>query len=393
MLEQVLANNEFFQGGFVLMVLGGAAAAARPLAKMLWRFVQRKMTTTLYVRDERLVSWIDDWIETHRDEIRSRWLQGQVINGQAGPRVLLGPGNGLHLFRRGGKRFSLWSHLEENGVAGKIHTVTLQCFGRDPEPLRLVIEEAKELAEQRERGRNVTYVNDDRGDWRLVRIGNQRPVETVILPCGQLQDIVDDAKWFLGAQEWYLERGLPYRRGYLFHGSPGNGKSSMIQALATAYSLPIYALSITGEKLTDAQLSLALGQVPKRALLVLEDVDRVRLENLGVTLSGLLNAIDGALASEGRLLVMTANDPSKLDAALKRPGRLDRLWEFPKPDADVAHAMALRFFPGAEEPALLFAKEASSAGLSMAAIQGILAMSSTMEEASGRSVCRFKKAN
>jgi mitochondrial chaperone BCS1 len=51
-------------------------------------------------------------------------------------------------------------------------------------------------------------------------------------------------------------------------------------------------------------------------------------QEAGISLSGLLNAIDGVASHEGRVLIMTTNCPEKLDGALIRPGRVDMKIEF-----------------------------------------------------------------
>ena len=42
-----------------------------------------------------------------------------------------------------------------------------------------------------------------------------------------------------------------------------------------------------------------------------------------ITLSFILNILDGILETPGRILIMTSNYPEKLDKALLRPGRID----------------------------------------------------------------------
>jgi chaperone BCS1 len=62
---------------------------------------------------------------------------------------------------------------------------------------------------------------------------------------------------------------------------------------------------------------------PQRSMMPSDD-DYMQTKRNTVTLSGLLNAIDGNASQEGRLLIMTSNDPESLDAALIRPGRVDK---------------------------------------------------------------------
>ncbi|RAH48676.1 P-loop containing nucleoside triphosphate hydrolase protein, partial [Aspergillus brunneoviolaceus CBS 621.78] len=136
--------------------------------------------------------------------------------------------------------------------------------------------------------------------------------------------------------------GHPYRRGYLLHGPPGTGKSSLCFAIAGHLGLDLYLLHLSQKELTDNQLARLFRSLPFRCIVFIEDVDCVAVAQeraddgsggaggkeasttTGVTLGpGLLNAIDGVSAGEDRILIMTTNHVEKLDAALRRHGRVD----------------------------------------------------------------------
>ena len=74
-------------------------------------------------------------------------------------------------------------------------------------------------------------------------------------------------------RSWYVERGIPYRRGYLLHGPPGSGKTSFITALAGELGFDICVLNLGEAGLTDDRLSHALSNMPPRSFALLEDVD------------------------------------------------------------------------------------------------------------------------
>lgn len=330
-------ENEFFTGGLMLALLGGVIALLRFLPHGAWQLVQRWLTTTVYVRDEELVAWLADWLGEQRTG--TRWYMGLVRHSRDGSEPIVFPGRGFHIVRALGRRFLLWCSLEDNGIRGQIVTFTIRCYGRDKAPVERLLESVKALREQREAEKNVTYLHDAFGEWFRLRIGSQRRLRSIVLPGDQAEQILRDAKTFLASRETYETRGVPYRRGYLFQGPPGNGKSTMIQVLATELRIPIYALALTDSDLNDARLAKALGSVPDRALLVLEDADRLVFSKLGVSESGLLNAIDGSLASEGRIFIVTANEPEKLDKAFRRRGRLDKVFTFPCPGASEIERM------------------------------------------------------
>jgi len=148
-----------------------------------------------------------------------------------------------------------------------------------------------------------------------------------------------DFEVFLDREEWYRKRRLPFRRGYLFHGPPGNGKTTVIRVMACHPQLSAYTIDF-GD--CDASNELLTGMFEAAAdtgpsLIILEDLDRAfdrtpnpRREE--ITLPHLLNCLDGVGTRDGIIVVASANDPSLLDPSiLRRPGRFDRLCLFPRP--------------------------------------------------------------
>ncbi len=95
----------------------------------------------------------------------------------------------------------------------------------------------------------------------------------------------------------------------------------------------------------------ALRNIPKPSMLVIEDIDSLfnekrKAENPSMlTFSGLLNSLDGLVAADGILTVMTTNHIEKLDPALIRAGRVDRKFEFKPPAHGQIKALFLSFYP------------------------------------------------
>jgi chaperone BCS1 len=185
---------------------------------------------------------------------------------------------------------------------------------------------------------------------------------SIVLNPGVKEMLLNDTKDFLKSEKvsirlsyncnvphvylkWYADRGIPFRRGYLLHGVPGSGKSSLIHAIAGQLMLDIYVVSLSASWISDSTLTTLMGRVPARCILLLEDLDAAftrsvnrgqgqekekkegpaeqngnnsnigsglgrgrgrRTEQLSdvntLSLSGLLNALDGVAAAEGRLL-------------------------------------------------------------------------------------------
>jgi chaperone BCS1 len=232
-----------------------------------------------------------------------------------------------------------------------------------------LIAEVTQRANQERIGRTPVFVNG-RGYWDLLRLVPKRAPQTVFLEPGLLDDVFRDAAWFFDSEDWYRARGVPYRRGYLLHGEPGNGKSSLVQALAAYCDIPVYLLSVTDDEFTDQHLVRVMGTIPPKSLVVLEDFDKVDLSKTGVTMSGLLNAIDGPMASEARILIITGNDVSTILPSLLRPGRIDRKWYIGTPGPQAIGECLARF--GVDGQGSAIAAEAQSRGWTMAELQSRL---------------------
>ncbi|KKK19208.1 hypothetical protein AOCH_002900 [Aspergillus ochraceoroseus] len=196
--------------------------------------------------------------------------------------------------------------------------------------------------------------------WSSITSRPSRDISTVIFNKEKKDSILKDINEYLHPQtrRWYANHGIPYRRGYLFTGPPGTAKTSLASAVAGVFGLDIYVLSLLDPTLTESQFVRLFSEVP------IEDIDVAGLDrpenpppvkpegpgkyaspaNTGVSLSSLLNAIDGVSSHEGRILIMTTNAPENLDAALIRPGRVDMRIEFELPGHEELRGLFLSMY-------------------------------------------------
>ena len=190
-----------------------------------------------------------------------------------------------------------------------------------------------------------------------------------------------DFESFWGRESFFRERHLPFRRGYLLHGPPGNGKSTAIRAMMTSRGLSAFTMSLFMPHLTDADLQElfedALSQRP--ALVMFEDLDRAFPRNgeskCPISLQSLLNSLDGVATGEGLVVVATANEPAALDPAiLRRPGRFDRVVPFGNPNRHLREQFFLKMKLNLDRQALSHAV-ASSKGLSFAQLREAVVLS------------------
>ena len=61
-------------------------------------------------------------------------------------------------------------------------------------------------------------------------------MSSVVLSKGVKERLLSDARDFMASERWYAERGIPWRRGYLLHGVPGSGKTSLSQLIFIAHT-------------------------------------------------------------------------------------------------------------------------------------------------------------
>ena len=180
--------------------------------------------------------------------------------------------------------------------------------------------------------RNGGWMRDD----ELRKSIRSSTLDSLILSSDMRRSLNENVLEFFDAKQTYAEFGIPWKRGVLLLGPPGNGKTHAIKALINESAKPcLLVRSFKSERKSAAR---CIGEVFERArsaapcLLVMEDVDSM-IEP--ATLSILLNELDGFASNEGILTIATTNHPEKLDPALtERPSRFDRKIEFALPGRD-----------------------------------------------------------
>lgn len=340
-----LQDNPYFGAGFGLFGIGAAAAAARKGTQIAMIFFRRHYMMTLEVpcRDKSY-QWLLQWItaqaakKTQHLSVETTYHQHET--GRVTTSYNFIPGVGTHFFRYGNN----WIRIERNREQHTLdlhmgvpwETVTLTAFGRNKQMFYNILEEARGMALTQTEGKTIMYTA--RGsDWRpFGHPRKRRPLFSVVLDEGLAEKMLADIREFIENPEWYMNRGIPYRRGYLLYGPPGCGKSSFITALAGELQYSICLLNLSERGLTDDRLNHLMNTAPQQSLILLEDIDaafvkrddttemKTAYEGLNrVTLSGLLNCLDGVASTEARIVFMTTNYLDRLDDALIRPGRVD----------------------------------------------------------------------
>ena len=150
--------------------------------------------------------------------------------------------------------------------------------------------------------------------------------DNLILRGNLKQEIRDDLVQFFASRALYDEYGIPWKRGILFIGPPGNGKTHTVKALINSMEQPcLYIKSLNG-----IQQVFDRARRTSPCILVIEDLD---LQLHPQMRSAFLNELDGFAANIGIVTLATTNHPERLDPGiLDRPSRFDRKYHFELPD-------------------------------------------------------------
>lgn len=193
----------------------------------------------------------------------------------------------------------------------------------------------------------------DDGYWESNYKSNKRDMSTIYLQKSVKNKIIEDIENFISKdmEILYNKLGIPYKRNYLFEGLPGTGKTSLIRGIATKYDMDIAFITLTN-KTTDLVINKGLKRIPKKCLLILEDIDCLfvdrkqgDIDKNSITLSGILNILDGIHHTNGLITIMTTNFVDRLDKALIRPGRIDYRIKFNYAVKEQIEQMYNVFFP------------------------------------------------
>ncbi|KAI4847543.1 P-loop containing nucleoside triphosphate hydrolase protein [Aureobasidium sp. EXF-8845] len=155
--------------------------------------------------------------------------------------------------------------------------IDLSCVGIATNPIKLLLVDIKGWTVRKEGSKTIIRVPDD-GRWNGWMRSSERPsrnLDTVILDSEQKSRILQDMNEYLHplSSKWYASRGIPYRRGYLFSGPPGTGKTSLSFSLAGIFGLDIHIINLIDPTMTESLLSRLFNNLPKRCIVLFEDID------------------------------------------------------------------------------------------------------------------------
>ncbi|MGA9475781.1 MAG: AAA family ATPase [Terriglobales bacterium] len=394
--SMLTGRNEFASGGLLLMLIGGLSVYLRAVPEGIWYWTVTQTTMMITVKDDDAAFiWVKEWFLDQ--EFLKRIRQVDLDTTLRNERIAMIPAPGKHWFWYAGRPFEVWFSRTESTrerMGKRVESLTFRTIGRKRAFLQHFVDDIVKCHIKRQGVQSYLYAYND--GWDYVEGYSPRVLASVVLELGEKEHLLQDMAQFRKSRQRYERLGVPYHRGYLFYGPPGTGKTSLVSALAAHFGLSIYMVNLAD--FSDRNLLNAVNQVPANSVLLFEDIDCMRgagsraaasssdaqkhlagsstKENAstlnGVTLSGLLNVLDGFCAPHGVLFVMTTNHVEKLDEALLRPGRIDyRLFMGAASDHQKVE-LYRRFFPDSSDFEARAFVEASRSAETMAEFQGLL---------------------
>lgn len=368
------------------------APSVRSMLQMGVRSFQQRFVCSITIHNPEILHDVLKYFYEHFNEI----IPCEKVAGG----WCLAPGS--HIITFNGK----WVHIVHtvqhatNGSNVMNRTLTLSTITRDKSFLQDWL--TKVLAKKTELSLHLGS-----GNWWAPAKFHRRSLDTVIIQDRLKEEIIADMANFRERESRYLQLQIPYRRSYLLSSVPGMGKTSLITAIATHFELGLYSLSFSNT-MTDTVLAGMVRGMKRDSILVIEDIDCIfqnrtpmdtvsadsyvlpagttmtagtaaMFQSIGdpstpkapvskVTLSGLLNILDGIGTPHGLIVIMTTNYPERLDSALIREERVHKHWKL-EMHTELIEKMFLRFYPDKEPMAKEFSKHVTT-DVNMAKLQG-----------------------
>lgn len=183
--------------------------------------------------------------------------------------------------------------------------------------------------------------------WEKVNNMNKRRMNTVYLPRETKQKIVDTVNGFFASKKFYKDHGISHNLKILLYGAPGTGKDTIAKMIASEWNRNIFY--VTGGKDGKYIPNAITDNIPDMVnpLFIISDIDKypflINEPNVEITDSNdaakdasiknkqifgnMINALDGVLSGEDKIIVMTTNHIEKFSSTFLRPGRIDLMLE------------------------------------------------------------------
>ena len=368
-LSAMTNNNQVLSGVVALWGLTVVTWAMRNIPMSIYRTCKRQFITSMTLNNttyasrmycHNLMRWFEqnnysNHSRTFKLSIKDPWASSDFDYNDDDKKLdSLSAGYGVHFF------FYKWrlcwmtvNKLESSGSENQKEEITIYKLGRGNKILSDLV---SEFAPKPKIDENFVYEYRE-GEWVSSSKIPYKNIDALALDDDKLDFINNTVYNFLNSREWFYERNIPFKMVNILSGKPGSGKTSIIKAIASLYDRNICVLRLNS--VTDITLQTALTTLPKKSIVIIEDVDtygvtqdRTPSGDDGddkkfsfLTMSGLLNALQGIVELDDVIMFMTTNHLEKIDKAVRRVGRIDHVIEVNEMSECAIKSYSERMFP------------------------------------------------
>lgn len=358
-------QNQVVAGAVSLWGLTVFSYLARGIPMSIWRFIKRNFTTSMTLNN---TGWekeimMTDFLKWFEDNKFTSWSRTFMVvpsqhylhsDDEDAKKNVLSAGYGIHFFfYKGGFFWMNIDKLDSSGSERQKEEVTIYKMGRSNKKFEELV---SDFTPER---KSTKFIHEWSTDgWRETKPIIKKPISSVAMN-PKIENFVENKiTEFHEMKEWYYERGLPYKMTTILYGCAGTGKTSLLRAIATEFDKHICSININ--EMHDGGFSRALGTAPKDSIVIIEDFDsssavksREVVKSGGsngefsiLSLSGILNALDGVATLDNVMIFLTTNHLDHVDSALYRKGRVDEILEVEALQPNTAQKHSEKIFDG-----------------------------------------------
>lgn len=356
-IHHQLQTNQFFSAGIVVSALTGIVFALKKVPGQIFDKIKDKFifTATIYQTDP-LYDDFEAWfLHKYKGKYRNvEAISREIIENKEAPTY---PGQsisnprhvtykqirGLFFIRYKGHIIHINKNRDKLDHTSDLRSLYMNHYQlssiRGAGIVKELLEECLAYNANKEPDTLKIYTHSSYGDWYVSGRISAKDMGSVILPPDVKQQILTDIKDFQQSKDWYKKASIFYKRGHLYHGVPGNGKTSLLLAIASFMGRDLYCLDLNTLADNEA-LKRAFSAISGNGYLSIEDIDgfynlrEAVKKDSKISFSTFLNCLDGAFYKEGLFTGITTNKLHLVDAALMRNGRMDKVIEIPQPGID-----------------------------------------------------------
>jgi len=352
-------ESEFLSGAFLLSLFAGIALILKSVGKKIYDRIKRRIVYSVNIEQtDELFLYLERWLKVNYEKqyrnviaylgeiyIPNYYNPKEEAKGEEStPKkeiIKYRQENDTIFIIYKGSYLKIYKGREKLENANSLTSLFFDHFNISillyKSKIHQLLNEIIEYNQQfkiRENKREI-FTWDGSYNWDRLTAVKMKNIDQVILRDEIKISLINDIDMFLKNEKWYTSKSIAYKRGYLFYGTPGNGKTSLAVAMADYTNRSIYSVTVS-EIQNDSAMRSVFSRVGLNSVLLFEDVDTMfdkRKSSKGkLSFSTFLNCLDGVFYKHGLIIVMTTNHVDKLDPALIRDGRVDFRAEIKNPE-------------------------------------------------------------